>query len=231
MNRDGMGKALHKYLAESTLLPASKAQKSWSRLKEETREEYRKVGVGLAQDFLYGGKYELSLAPLNADQIIYNGLFSCVLPHRQNGWCHLLLIRSKNRDTDDEEQVQKMAIVTQTPGSLLPIQRQIEHIATWIMKFFSNSFFNHPRDDISITPDNTEFVEYIPYSALYDITDITDETYKQQGLVGRSHISIVRFQWEGEKGNDLERYVHLDGQCADPTPLDTTLSAHRIRKR
>jgi hypothetical protein len=204
MNRDDMGKALHHYLSTSQLTFAMRngvPQKSWGSLTEEIQEEYRKVGVGLAQDFLYGGKYELSLAPLNADQIIYNGLFSCVFPHRQNGWCHLLLIRSKDRDTDDEEQVQKMAIVAQTPGSLLPIQRQIEHIATWIMKFFSNSFFNHPRDDISITPENTDFIEYIPYSALYDITDITDETYKQQGLMGRSDISIVRFQWEGEKGN------------------------------
>jgi len=152
MNRENMGKALHKYIAESKLLPPGKAPKNWSGMKEEAKEEYRRIGEGLSQDFMYGGKYELSLSHIDEEQIIYNGLFTCVFPHHQNGWCHLLLLRSKERDTDNEEQVQKMAIVTQTPGSLLAIQRQIEHIATLIMDFFKYSLYNHLQDDITVQP-------------------------------------------------------------------------------
>ena len=146
MNRENMGKALHKYIAESKLLPPGKAPKNWSGMQEEAKEEYRRIGESLSQDFIYGGKYELSLSHLDEEQIIYNGLFTCALPHGHHGWCHLLLLRSKDRDTHNEEQVQKMAIVTQTPGSLLAIQRQIEHIATLIMDFFKYSMYNHPQD-------------------------------------------------------------------------------------
>jgi hypothetical protein len=205
MNRDDMGKALHYYLSRSQLIFAMRngaMQKNWGSLTEEIQEEYRKVGAGLAQDFIYGGDYELSLSPLEDGQILYNGLLSYMSPsgRHRNGWCHLLLIRSKNRDAENEEQVPKMAIVTQTPGSLLAIQREIEYIATFLMDFFRFSLFNHPHDDVTVTPENTSFIEYIPYCTLHDTTDITNETQKNDPVFG-TNISIVRFQWEGEQGN------------------------------
>ena len=201
MNREDKGKAIHKYLSESKLLPGSKVSKNWDSVKEETKEEYRRVGEGLAQDFMYGGKYELSLASLDDDQILYNGLFTCLFPDRlRNGVCHLLLLRSKNRDVDEEEYVQKMAIVTQLPGRLFAIQREIEHIATLVMEFFEISMYNHPQDDVSITPENTTFIEYQPYGSLINSTDITQPPPKER--VHGSEISIVSFQWENRKASD-----------------------------
>ncbi len=63
MNRDNKGKALHYYLSTSQLIFAMRngaTQQNWGSLTEEIQEEYRKVGEGLAQDLIYGGKYELS---------------------------------------------------------------------------------------------------------------------------------------------------------------------------
>ena len=133
LNRADKGKALH--ICVSQGLPANQA---WDSMTEETKEVYRAVGVNIAQDFIYGGKYELSLSPLDDDQILYNGLFTCPVRHGY-GWCHLLLLRSKNRDVEYEEDVSKMAIVAQTPSNLLAIQCEIEHIATHIMEVFKPS--------------------------------------------------------------------------------------------
>jgi hypothetical protein len=223
MNRENMGKALHRYLFESKLLPASKVQKNWGGLKEEAKEEYRKLAESLSQDFIYGGKYELSPSHLDEDQIIYNGLFTCVFPHRQNGRCHLLLLRSRERDTDNEENVQKMAIVTQTPGSLFAIQRQIEQIATLVMDFFKYPTLNHPQDDITITPENTTFIEYIPYSALNDTTDITETPTGEKGR--GSDISIVRFQWEEEENTHR---VQRNYKASNPSWKDTSIPAVNV---
>lgn len=201
MNREDKGKAVHKYLSESNLLPVSKVSKNWDSVKEGTKEEYRRIGEGLAQDFIYGGKYELSLASLDEDQILYNGLFSCIFPQRlHNGVCHLLLLRSKNRDVDEEEYVQKMAIITQVPGKLLAIQRVIEYIATLVMEFFKYSMSNHPQDDVSITPENTTFIEYQPYCSFTDSTDITQPPPKERGR--GTDISILQFQWENRKASN-----------------------------
>jgi len=94
MNREHMGKALHAYLSASTLVSVIKNggfTKDWGRIREETKEECRTIGEGLSQDFLYGGKYELSLSHIDADQILYNGLFTCTFTHH-NGSCHVLVL-------------------------------------------------------------------------------------------------------------------------------------------
>ncbi len=223
MNRENRGKALHKYISESKLLSSSKVQKNWGDIKEETKEEYRKIGESLSQDCIYGGKYELSLSHIDEEQIIYHGLFTCAFPHGHHGWCHLLLLRSKDRDTINEEHIQKMAIVTQTPGSLLAIQRQIEHIATLIMDFFKYSLYNHPQDDITITPENTTFIEYLPYSALYTTTDITESPTSERGR--GSEISIVRFQWEEDKNTYR---VERNYKASNPSWKDTSVSAVNV---
>ena len=221
MNREHQGKALYTYIARSRLLPVSKGQKKWESLKEEEKEVYRTIGEGLAQDYIYGGKYELSLSPLDEGQILYNGLFTCALPYGHGGCCHLLLLRSKNRDTSKEEHVQKMAIVSQVPGSLLAIQRQIEQIATLIMDFFWYSHLNHPQDDVTITPHNTRFIEYLPYSALNDTSDITYVPSGQE-IGGASEISIVRFQWEPE---ETSQHVKRNYKASDPSWRNSTISA------
>lgn len=221
MNRDDKGKALYTYLSGSKLWAAIRSgtgQKSWASLKEEVQGEYRRVGVDLAQDFIYGGKYELSLASLNEEQILYNGLFTCALSHAHYGSCHLLLLRSKHRDTEDEEHVQKLAIVAQTPTSLLAIQRAIEEIATLIMDVFKYPMYNHPHDDVTITPENTRFIEYLPYSALNDIADITEPPKSGRG----SEISIVRFQWESEP--DTARPFR-NYKASNPGWKDTSIAA------
>jgi hypothetical protein len=170
MNRDHQGKALHHYLSTSPLLFAIRngaAQTSWDRLPEDIQEAYRTVGEALAQDFIYGGKYELSLSSLSEHQIIYNGLLSYVsgVDHMGNGWCHLLLLRSKRDDFEDEEATPKLAILAQLPGRLFAIQRQIEGLATFVMDFFKYSYFNHPSSgDVTIIPDNTTFVLSDDYS-------------------------------------------------------------------
>lgn len=198
MNRDQKGKALHYYLSTSPLIFAIRngaTQASWDSLSGDIQEAYRTVGEGLAQDYIYGGKYELSLSRLSEEQVIYNGLLSYISPvgHMSNGTCHLLLLRSKHDDheTVHEEHTPKLAIITQVPGSLLAIQRQIEGLATLVMDFFKDSHFNHPIDDVTITPDNTTFVEYQPFCTFTDTADITNTTDQ-----GRSEISIVDFDWE-----------------------------------
>jgi hypothetical protein len=113
----------------------------------------------------------------------------------------LLLLRSKNRDVDDEEYVQKMAIITQVPGRLLAIQRSIEYIATLVMEFFKYSIYNHSQDDVSITPENTTFIEYQPYSSFIDSADITRTPLPNERGRG-SEISILQFQWENRKASD-----------------------------
>jgi hypothetical protein len=207
MNREDKGKALH--ICVSQRLPANQA---WDSMTEETKEVYRAVGESIAQDFIYGGKYELSLSPLDEDQIIYNGLFPYMHPHGYYGWCHLLLLRSKNRDIENEENVRKMAIVAQTPHNLLAVQREIEYIATHIMEVFKSPRFNHPKDDITIIPENTTFIEYLPYSGLDDIADIT------QTPESSSEISIVSFKWE-ETSSRTFRY-----KASDPAWNDISLA-------
>jgi hypothetical protein len=191
MNRDSMGKALHHYLSTSPLIFAIRngaTQTSWDRLPKDIQEAYRTAGEELAQDSIYGGKYELHLSSLSENQIIYNGLLSYVsrVDHMGNGWCHLLLLRSKHNGIENEETTPKLAILAQLPNNLFAIQRQIEGIATFVMDFFKYSYFIHPSSgDVTITPDNTTFVEYQPYCTF------TDTTNK-----GNSEIDIVHFDWE-----------------------------------
>jgi hypothetical protein len=210
MNRDHKGKALHHSLSTSPLLFAIRngaAQTSWDRLPEDIQEAYRTVGEALAQDFIYGGDYELSLSSLSDNQIIYNGLLSYAsgVDHMGNGWCHLLLLRSQRDDFEDEEATPKLAILAQLPGRLFAIQRQIEGLATFVMEFFKYSYFNHPSSgDVTITPDNTTFVEYQPYCTFTDTTDITNTTEK-----GNSQITIVQFDWQdaGAVARTFKRYT------------------------
>jgi hypothetical protein len=197
MNRDHKGKALHHFLSTSPLIFAIRngaTQTRWDRLPKDIQEAYCTVGEALAQDSLYGGKYEVSLSSLSDNQIIYNGLLSYVtgVDHMGNGWCHLLMLRSKRDDFEDEEVAPKLAILAQLPGNLFAIQRQIEGVATFVMDFFKYSHFNHPSSgDVTITPDNTTFVEYQPYCTFTDTTDITTTAEK-----GKSEITIVRFDWQ-----------------------------------
>lgn len=210
MNRDHKGKALHHYLSTSPLIFAIRngaAQTSWDNLPKDIQEAYRTVGEALAQDSLYGGKYELSLSSLSDNQIIYNGLLSYVsgVGHMGNGWCHLLLLRSKRDDFEEEEMTPKLAILAQLPGNLFALQRQIEGVASFVMDFFKYSYFNHPSSgDVTITPDNTTFVEYLPYCIFTNTTDITETSEK-----GNSEINIVRFDWEdaGPVARTLKKYT------------------------
>ena len=225
MNRDNKAKALHHYLSNSHLIFAMRngvALQNWESLTEEIQEEYRRIGESLAQDLVYGGEYELTLSSLDEGQIVYNGLLSYVSPvaHLANGWCHVLLLRSKYRDASNEEDVQKMVIVTQVPGSFLAIQREIEHIATFIMEFFKHPDYNHPQDERTITPDNTTFIEYIPYAALHDTSDITGTHRNDEGVV--KDISIVRFQWE-EEAKTTRTFKNY--KASNPNWQDTSVSA------
>lgn len=222
MNRDHMGKALHHHLSTSPLIFAIRngaTQTNWDHLPEEIQEAYRAVGEELAQDYIYDGKYELSLSRLAREQIIYNGLLSYVSPaaHMGNGWCHLLLLRSKRYDTTHEESTPKLAILAQLPGRLFAIQRQIEGLATFVMDFFKYSHYNHLVGDVTITPDNTTFVEYQPYCTFTDTTDITNTTDQ-----GKSEISIVHFDWQEVK--DASR-TFKNYTASNPRWQDTSVGA------
>jgi hypothetical protein len=98
-----------------------------------------------------------------------------------------------------------------------PWEREIEYIATFIMDFFRHSYFLHPQDEITITPDNTTFIEYIPYSALNNITDIT-ATPSEHGSV----LSTVRFLWE-EEANVARPFRNY--KASNPRWQDTSVSA------
>lgn len=115
-----------------------------------------------------GGTYSLTLSTIDLTQVLYNGKFSYLSsyenPH-SGGWCHLLLLRSKNKYSR-----QLLAIITQTPDCGTSIVNTIEHIATFLVNFFHQFSPPHLRDDededeidaYTMTPDKTIFVEYLP---------------------------------------------------------------------
>src|SRR5260370_20425219 len=112
-----------------------------------------------------GGNYSLSLSTIDQKQILYNGKFSYLTTYKNptyGGWCHLLLLRSKNKYSR-----QRLAIITQTPDCFISIVNEIEHIATFVLNFFNR--FHPPllreeeEDDAThLAPENTIFVEYLP---------------------------------------------------------------------
>jgi len=231
MNRDHKGKALHHYLSTSPLIFAIRngaAQTSWDNLPKDIQEAYRTVGEALAQDSIYGGKYELSLSSLSENQIIYNGLLSYVsgVDHMANGWCHLLLLRRKRDDFEDEEAAPKLAILAQLPGRMFAIQRQIEGLATFVMDFFKYSYFNHSSSgDVTITPDNTTFVEYQPYCTFTDTTDITNTAEK-----GNSEINLVYFDWEdaGSVARTFKNYTASNPRWQKTSIADVNAMIHNL---
>lgn len=135
-----------------------------------------------------GGTYSLDLSGVDQTQILYNGKFSYLLDHNypeSGGWCHLLLLRSKSPHSR-----QLLAIVAQTPDSLLSIDNHMRNIATFIANFFST--FHVPclrvdedEDNLEayrLTPENTVFIEYLP-AHCFDHRD-------------SDAFSVIRLSWE-----------------------------------
>ena len=137
-----------------------------------------------------GGTYSLSLATVDPTQIIYNGKFSYLTnynnPH-SGGWCHLLLLKSKNRYSK-----QKLAILSQTPDCTISIVNTIEDIATFTLNFFNR--FHPPLlrledddDDDAYThmaPENTIFVEYLPAGCFGPQSSHDAETFAVMNFSG-----------------------------------------------
>jgi hypothetical protein len=136
-----------------------------------------------------GGTYSLSLATVDPTQILYNGKFSYLTSYqnpKSGAWCHLLLLRSKNRFSK-----QLLAILTQTPDCSVSIVNTIEDIATFTLNFF-NRFHpsllrkNEDEDEIhEMTPDNTIFVEYLPAGCFGPDSGHKDDTF-----------AVMNFSWE-----------------------------------
>lgn len=138
-----------------------------------------------------GGSYSLSLTNIDPTQILYNGKFSYLLNYENpfdGGWCHLLLLRSKNPHSR-----QLLAIITQTPDCGLSIVNTIEHIATFIMNFFHQFHAPYLRekedeDDIEaykMIPESTIFVEYLPTHCFGQNDGHDQDTF-----------AVMRFSWE-----------------------------------
>jgi len=117
-------------------------------------------------EIISGGNYSLSLTTVDPTQVLYNGKFSYLMSYdspRSGRWCHLLLLRSKNKHSK-----QLLAIITQTPDRGDSIVNNMEHIATFVMNFFFNIYppvlreGEDPDDPPIMTPENTIFVEYLP---------------------------------------------------------------------
>jgi hypothetical protein len=152
-----------------------------------------------------GGTYSLSLAAIDPTQILYNGMFSYLLnyanPH-SGGWCHLLLLRSKNKYSR-----QLLAIITQTPDSALSIVNTIENIATFTLNFFSQFHAPHLRenedeDDIDaymMTPDNTIFVEFLPAGCFGPESGHDTDTF-----------AVMSFSWEKKPLGQLSSYYKAE---------------------
>lgn len=135
-----------------------------------------------------GGSYSLSLVTIEPTQILYNGKITYRGSFHNPGyagWCHLLLLRSKNRFSK-----QLIAIITQTPDCPVSIINTIEDIATFIVHFFRRIYPPVPREGedkdepIEVMPENTIFVQYLPARCFGDDLH-PDDT-----------IAVMNFSWE-----------------------------------
>jgi hypothetical protein len=150
-----------------------------------------------------GGSYSLSLATIDSTQILYNGKITYT--SFQRGWCHLLLLRSKNRFSK-----QLLAIITQTPDCPVSIVNTIEGIATFIVDFFCQIYPPSARGEkdeyqtIEVTPDNTIFVQYLPAGCFGDDLH-PDDT-----------IGVMNFDWKDVQV-DQSRSIPT---AKDPAPAD-----------
>ena len=148
-----------------------------------------------------GGTYSLSLATIDPTQILYNGKFSYLSSYQRpqsGGWCHLLLLRSKNTFSK-----QLLAIVTQTPDCGKSIVNTIEDIATFTVNFFSHRYPPVPREDededIEMTPNNTIFVEYLPAGCFGPNSGHKNDTF-----------AVMNFSWEEVSLDQLNSYYKAE---------------------
>jgi hypothetical protein len=161
-----------------------------------------------------GGSYSLSLTTIDQKQIIYNGKFSYLnkytRPH-SGGWCHLLLLRSKNRYSK-----QFLAIITQTPDCDISIVNTIENIATFTLNFFNrfHPSLLHPYDDdddICMVPENTIFIEYLPARCFRTHKDDT--------------IAVMNLSWEEIQTDHLNSYYQATGLTSGKMWNHTNIAA------
>jgi len=116
-------------------------------------------------EIISGGTYALTLTTVDPTQVLYNGMFSYLLRYgeqSQGAWCHLLLLRSKQRSSK-----QLLAILTQTPDCGISLLNWSQHAVTFTMNFFGDIYRVRRREDedpdeLTMTPENTMFVEYLP---------------------------------------------------------------------
>lgn len=148
-----------------------------------------------------GGTYSLTLSSVDLSQILYNGKFSYLVHYgnpRSGAWCHLLLLRSKS-----EHSRQLLAIITQTPDCSVSIVNTIEHVATFIVNFFSRFFPPHLRENededqigsYEMTPDNTIFVEYLPTGCFGPHSSRDADTF-----------AVMNFFWEKKQLSQHNSY-------------------------
>jgi hypothetical protein len=134
--------------------------------------------------------WSLPLEHIEDHQILYNGKFSYLTHYRPSsgGWCHLLLLRSRNRSSD-----QKIAIVTQVPDCVVSIVNTIEHIAGFVISFFNRDMTTNVADGLMgkvdetapTTPDNTTFIEYLPAYCFGENSGHDSDT-----------VAVMTFDWE-----------------------------------
>lgn len=148
-----------------------------------------------------GGTYSLTLSTVDLTQILYNGKFSYLRNYKNphsGGWCHLLLLRSKNQHSR-----QLLAIITQTPDCGLSIVNTIEHIATFLLNFFHRFSPPHLREDededeidaYTMTPDKIIFVQYLPAGCFGPESPHKDDTF-----------AVMNFSWEELPLGEWETY-------------------------
>lgn len=188
IQREELGKMVHgvRSACERELAEPDVARLlHWEKQSLWEQEVDRRIGARVAQNALCGSHYTLSLAGLEPYQILYNGQFA--YPHRvhfrADGWCHLLVLSSRNPDAQ-----KLLAIMTQVPGCLTSIVNVIENIASYIVATFH---YAPMLVDVGMTAENTTFVEYLPKDCFGPPADHEKESF-----------AIMGFTWTEEKRGD-----------------------------
>jgi hypothetical protein len=158
----------------------------WEQLDECEKEIARKFGERIAHLALSENNYALSLANIDQRQIIYNGTFSFLreyVPHN-GGWCHLLVLKSKNTFSE-----QMIVIMTQITSSPLPLSSCIQDVATFVMNFFKKNYATSSdhgsNEKLWMTPENTTFVEYHPAGS-----------FRPRMPCNTDALAVMEFEWE-----------------------------------
>lgn len=151
--------------------------------------------------------YELDLSLLTPEQITYNGKLTYVSldgnAPLQGGWCHLLLLRGATR---------WLAVITQTPDCEISVVNTIEHIASFILYFFTIPlllYVHSPQNEegeeiwekLDFIPENITFAQYLPAGC-----------FSLEGSHPRHEYAVMKFFWEERQIADQQYF-----QAGKPT--------------